>query len=97
MELVSFLFMAFFVEGLVNFVKQIVDADKSMKYTYILAIVLGVLTCCIFNLDILSLMGISASIPYAGNIISGFIIARGSNYLNDVISKFLTKDAQPLG
>ena len=43
MELISFMFMAFFVEGLVDFVKQIVDADKSIKYAYILSIVLAIL------------------------------------------------------
>ncbi len=92
MELISFMFMAFFVEGLVDFVKQIVDADKSIKYAYILSIVLGVATCCIFNLNLLSLLDINTTVPFAGNIVSGFIIARGSNYLNDVISKFLTKE-----
>lgn len=92
MELIGFMFMAFFVEGLVDFVKQIVDADKSIKYAYILSIVLGVVICCVFNLNLLSLLGINTTVPFAGNIVSGFIISRGSNYLNDIISKFLTKE-----
>lgn len=91
MELTSFIFMAFFVEGLVEFVKQIVDADKNVKYTYILSIVLGIAVCCIFNLNLLSLLDINTSVPFAGNIVSGFIISRGSNYLNDLVSKFLNK------
>lgn len=91
MELTSFIFMAFFIEGLVEFVKQIVDADKSIKYTYILSIVLGITTCCVFNLNLLSLLDINTSVPFAGNIVSGFIISRGSNYLNDFVSKFFNK------
>ena len=58
MELISFMFMAFFVEGLVDFVKQIVDADKSIKYSYILSIVLVIATCCIFDLNLLSVYAV---------------------------------------
>lgn len=91
-EITSFLFMAFFLEGFVNFIKQIVDADKTIKYTYILSLIFGVCLCIIFNLDLLTILGLNSTIPFAGNVVSGLIISRGSNYVNDIYNKFMVKE-----
>src|SRR5579884_74758 len=50
------------------------------------ALVLGVAAAVGFQIDVFSALGISASLPLAGQIATGLVIAGGSNYANDVIS-----------
>lgn len=51
------------------------------------ALVVGLVLAIGTKLDILALVGIEASIPLLGIMLTGILISRGSNFIHDLISK----------
>lgn len=82
-------FLAFFVEGLVEYLfAKDNGSQPTLKY---IALALGVGLAIAYNVDLLALLGMTSIVPLVGNIVSGIIIGRGSNYVNDVVSKLKTR------
>lgn len=86
MEIVAGIFLlAFFVEGLVEYLFGKENGSQpALKYV---ALALGVGLAIAYNVDILAMAGLVSPVPLIGNIVSGIIIGRGSNYVNDFVSK----------
>lgn len=80
----SLLVLAVFVEGTVEYFFSALRSDL-LKYV---ALVIGVAVCVVFNLDLFGAFGLQASVPFVGAIMTGIIVGRGSNYVNDFVSKF---------
>lgn len=78
--------LATVIEGLVEYLFGEVDAVK--PYLKYVALAFGIVAAFAYNLDLLAYLGMSAAFPFVGNVISGLIIGRGSNYVNDIISAF---------
>jgi hypothetical protein len=51
------------------------------------AALLSTIVCVLYNADLLAMLGYAALVPYAGAVLTGLMIGRGSNYVNDVISR----------
>lgn len=51
------------------------------------AALLAVLVCVAYNADLLALLGFRAALPYAGPVLTGLVIGRGSNYLADIVKR----------
>lgn len=85
-KLLAIVFMAIVVEGLIEYVK--LGIQKSMCVEIIAAMVLGIAVAFLYNLDVFSALGIVARFDYVGNIMTGLVISRGSNYVFDLIGKF---------
>lgn len=83
MEITSVLIMAVLIEAVVTYAKTFA-IDKKIKWQMIAAVVLSVGVCLAYSLDIPALVGIEGSVPYVGNIITGILISRGSNYIYDL-------------
>lgn len=71
------------VEGLVEYF----GAPLPSKYKPYAAAVLGVIVCVGYNADLLATLGFPAIFPYAGAVLTGLVIGRGSNYVNDLVSR----------
>lgn len=85
MNITTLVILAALVEGFTEYVFGF--ADRVKPYLKYIALVLGVGATLAYNIDILrDLAGLTSPIPYVGQIISGLIIGRGSNYLNDFVS-----------
>lgn len=84
MQTIAIVFiLATLVEGLIEYLGS--PLPSTLK-PYAAAL-LGVVVCVVYNADLLAALGYSAVFPYAGAILTGFVIGRGSNYLNDIISR----------
>ena len=86
---ISILLLATLVEGFTEYVfsdaADHVGFGIGLKYA---PLALGVIVAVLYQVDILASLGVTSSVPYAGYVVSGLIIGRGSNYVNDIISKF---------
>jgi hypothetical protein len=51
------------------------------------AALLSTAACVLYNADLLAMLGYSALVPYVGAVLTGLVIGRGSNYVNDLISR----------
>lgn len=89
MEFLEVFFLAIVVEGIVEHIKQgfPVIADKTWAILLITWLI-GIAGCLVFGIDVFDLLHIRAKVPFAGEIITGMLIARGSNYMYDLIGKF---------
>lgn len=59
-------------------------------YLPLMALASAVLLTFTYQINILStLLGIESNSPFLDFLLSGFIISRGSNYLNDLVQKVL--------
>lgn len=83
-NLIGILFLATFVEGLVTylFAKE-GQTQPILKYV---ALAIGVVLAVAYQIDILAMVGLYSAIPLVSFIVSGIVIGRGSNYVNDAVS-----------
>ena len=92
MEITAILIMAVLVEAMVTYIKTLV-VDKQFKWLMFLSAVLSIVICIAYKLDIPAAAGISSGIPFVGMIITGVLISRGSNYINDLLKKITISNA----
>lgn len=53
----------------------------------IVSIVLGVVVAIGFGVDLFAMFGLTSTIPYLGTVLSGLLMSRGANYINDILAK----------
>lgn len=83
MNILGILLLATLVEGFVEYAFGKVEQLKS-ALVYI-SLGLGVAASIAYKVDILASFGLVAT-PVVGYVVSGLIIGRGANYVNDIIS-----------
>lgn len=83
--------LAVFVEGVIEYFVS--DSSKKQPWLKYVSALFGIVVCMAYKIDLLALLG--AVTPYAivGQIFTGLIIGRGSNYLNDFITRVRTPGA----
>lgn len=81
--------MAILIEAIVTYIKEL---SHEWHWGYVGPIALGVLIALAYGLDLPAELGIVAKFPVVGEVMTGIVMARGSNYLYDLLSK-LTKGA----
>lgn len=65
-------------------------ADWAGKHAKYVALVLGILLAVNFQLDLFNeFLGLESMIPYMGNVATGLVLGRGSNFINDFADQFL--------
>lgn len=76
--------VAVLVEGIVEYFVSKPEVEQPwLKYV---AALLSVTICILYNLDLFAAFGLVSAVPFVGSVLTGFVIGRGSNYLNDFIS-----------
>ena len=58
----------------------------SLRY---IAALVGVTLAIAYRADVLALFGLVAWSPWIGYVVTGLIIGRGANYLNDIVDRWL--------
>ena len=91
-KFLALIFMAILVEAIISYTQEI----KTIKSPLIWSILLGVLVAVVYGIDLPNLLGIYAKIPFIGEILTGIIMARGSNYLYDLIGRFTNLKDKPI-
>ena len=85
MEFITFLIAAVFIEGFIEYTLKKWASGEWVKFV---ALALGIGFAMVYKLDLLAMFGFEAISPYVGYIVTGIIIGRGSNYVNDFMSRF---------
>lgn len=82
------LFLVVLVEGLVEHF----GAPVPSTFKPYLAALLGVVLCVAYGADLPAALGYAALVPYIGQVLTGVMISRGSNYINDLIARVRGRD-----
>ena len=86
MDFAQLIVVAILVEAICENIKMIYDKDK-FNISMIGSLVLGIIVCVVFKIDIFPIVGLSAAIPFIGSIFTGIIVSRGANFVNDLFKK----------
>lgn len=78
--------MAVVIEGIVTYTKEILE-DKHFSWQEIVAIILGVLVAIGYDVDLFALFSMTSKIPFLGQVLTGLLLARGSNYVFELLKK----------
>ena len=84
MKWYGLILFAVLVEMLITYIKRTI-VDRRISWQLIASPILGVVFALLFNLDILPVIGVSVPLLYVGQILTGLMISRLSNYLYDII------------
>lgn len=92
MELLGVMFLAVFLEGTLTYVfgKKSTEAEPRAWVKYV-ALLAGVGLAIGYKVNLPATVGITSTVPLLDFIVSGIIIGRGSNYLNDLVTSFKKK------
>ncbi len=86
MNILGVSFLALFIEGTITYLYG--DSKKPRPVLKYVALVAGVLLAIAYKVDLLTMVGLTSSMPMVSYIITGVILGRGSNYLNDFITSY---------
>jgi archaellum biogenesis protein FlaJ (TadC family) len=97
--LLAALLLAFMAEGTTEYLfatplaRIVADAEWRTTATRYIALLVGVAVAFGYNLDIIAVIapGLVPVAPWVGVALTGIVIGRGSNYLNDFASRFFVK------
>lgn len=79
-------FFSIIIEALITYSNKIF-VSHSMCWELTTSITIGMLMAIAYKIDIFEYFGFTTRIPFLGNMITGILMSRGSNYIFDLISK----------
>ena len=82
-----FLTLAVTVEGLVQYIKTLVQGEKKAAIIQVGALIIAVALCILSGADIYAALGVTFGAPYVGCILTGIFASRGANYASDILGK----------
>lgn len=85
-ELTTYLLFGFLVESLVEYI----FSEWIGKWTKYISLAVGVILAFAYGLDIIALLT-GLSVPIAGYVLTGFVIGRGGNLINDLVDLIKAK------
>ena len=86
MEFTQLVLAAILVEAIWENCKMIWK-DGKFNINMIGSLILGIIVCSFANLDLFKITGIGLNIPVLGCILTGIIVSRGANFVNDLLKK----------
>lgn len=81
------LVLAILIEGTLTYIFGESSDEPSRPGIRYFSLAIGMGAAILYQIDILGALGVNAVFPWVGYLTSGLIIGRGSNYVNDFVSK----------
>lgn len=85
MEITTLIIVAILVEAIWENLKSI--WESGINVNRIGSLILAIIICILTKLDLFAVVGISLSIPFIAYILTGIIVSRGANFVNDLFGK----------
>ncbi len=86
MKWYALIFITVIIEGLISYARMLI-VDKRFQWQVFAAMALGVGCALAFKIDLFAIAGIPAALPYVGEILTGVLLSRGSNYVFDLLGR----------
>lgn len=92
-ELITIVILAIIAQSVVDQLKRAIKFHKGKYYRekinlkVITSMVVSVVLCLSYRVDLLVLLGLSTSLPIIGQLVTAIIISAGASGVNDLISK----------
>ena len=86
MDYAQLIIIAILIEAIWENLKMIWK-DKKVNVSILGVLILSIIVCVLTSIDIFPIVGISMIVPYVGSVLTGIIVARGANFVNDLFTK----------
>lgn len=86
MEYAALVIVAILVEAIWENIKMIYQKGK-VSISMIGSLVVSILLCTLTKVDIFPVVGLTISVPVIGSVLTGIIVSRGANFVNDLFTK----------
>ena len=86
MKWYSLLFTAVVVEALITYAKTLF-VNRVFQWQILASMILGASAALVFGIDLFEIAGVSSQLPLVGQVLTGILISRGSNYVFDLLGK----------
>lgn len=90
MEYAQLMVIAILIEAIWENLKM-VWKDKQLNVNMLGVLIISITVCLLTKIDIFPIVGISMLVPYVGSILTGIIVSRGANFVNDLFTKLNKK------
>lgn len=78
--------LSIITESLITYFNTFFGASE-FHFSMLLSVMVGIIIAISYNLDLIENLELKSQIPYMGNILTGILISRGSNYIFDILKK----------
>lgn len=83
-NMIKIISLSVIVESVITYFKEFFVYGY-FSISMIFSIILGISISIIYKLDLPECFNLKSTVPYIGNILTGLLISRGSNYIYDVL------------
>ena len=83
-KIISIFSLAILTESLITYFKEFFG-NGDFSFSMLFSIIWGIVIAIAYKLDLPEYLKLKSSIPYVGNILTGILISRGSNYIYDIL------------
>ena len=81
--------LSILIESIISYFKEFF-VDGNFPLSMLLSLVLGITIAIAYEIDLPKSLGINSKLLFIGNILTGIIISRGSNYIYDILKTLST-------
>jgi hypothetical protein len=86
MEYAALVIVAILVEAIWENIKMVFP-NKKFSISMLGSLLVSILICVLTKVDIFPVVGLTISVPVIGSILTGIIVSRGANFVNDLFTK----------
>ena len=86
MDFAQLIIIAILVEAIWENIKMIYDKQK-FNINMLGSLLLSMIVCVLAEIDIFKIIGINLIVPVVGSLLTGIIVSRGANFVNDLFKK----------
>lgn len=83
-NIIKIMSLSIIVESVITYFKEFFVYGY-FSISMVFSIILGISIAVIYKLDLPECFNLKSTVPYIGNILTGLLISRGSNYIYDVL------------
>jgi hydrogenase/urease accessory protein HupE len=83
MSIIGILLLATLIEGTITYIWG-ESSDTPRPALRYISLALGIVVAVAYKIDIPAIVGLASEYSVVGYIVSGLIIGRGANYINDI-------------
>ena len=91
MQYTQLIIIAILVEAIWENLKMIWDKNK-LNINMLGSLLLSMIICVLAQINIFKIVGIELIVPIIGYLLTGIIVSRGANFVNDLFSKLNNKE-----
>jgi len=86
MDFAQLILISILVEAIWENLKMVWQ-EKKLNVNMLGSLILSIVICLLAKVDIFTIVGIELAVPLIGSILTGIVVSRGANFVNDLFTK----------